>query len=186
MRVREQLGNTFICTSDIYYTENRRIVKYDEMPENLVNAFIAIEDKTFWKHHGFNWVRMIGAVFSSITGNGQISGTSTITQQLSRNVYLPEVKSERTIKRKFLEMYYAARIEHALSKKQIIEAYLNTIYLGHGCYGVNSAANTYFSKSVKDLSLLECASLAALPQAPHNYSLLKYANDGGELSEDSR
>ncbi len=171
---------------NIYYTENRRIIKYDEMPKNLINAFIAIEDKTFWKHHGFNWVRMIGAVFSSITGNGQISGTSTITQQLSRNVYLPEVKSERTIKRKFLEMYYAARIEHALSKKQIIEAYLNTIYLGHGCYGVNSAANTYFSKSVKDLTLLECASLAALPQAPHNYSLLKYANDGGELSEDSQ
>lgn len=171
---------------NIYYTENRRIVKYEEMPENLVNSFVAIEDKTFWKHHGFNWVRMIGAVFSSITGNGQISGTSTITQQLSRNVYLPEVKSERTIKRKFLEMYYAARIEHALSKEQIIEAYLNTIYLGHGCYGVNSAANTYFSKSVKDLDLVECASLAALPQAPDTYSLLKYANDGGELSEDSK
>lgn len=171
---------------NIYYTENRRLIKYDEMPKQLINAFVAIEDKTFWKHHGFNWVRMIGAVFSSITGNGQISGTSTITQQLSRNVYLPEVKSERTIKRKFLEMYYAARIEHALSKEQIIEAYLNTIYLGHGCYGVNSAANTYFSKSVKDLSLVECAALAALPQAPHNYSLLKYANDGGELSEDSK
>lgn len=171
---------------NIYYTENRRLVKYDEMPEDLINSFVAIEDKTFWTHHGFNWVRMIGAVFSSITGHGKISGTSTITQQLSRNVYLPDVKSERTIKRKFLEMYYAARIEHALSKKQIMEAYLNTIYLGHGCYGVNSAAKTYFSKSVKDLSLVECASLAALPQAPHVYSLLKYANEGGELSDDSK
>jgi membrane peptidoglycan carboxypeptidase len=67
-----------------------------------------------------------------------------------------------------------------------MEAYLNTIYLGHGCYGVNSAAKTYFSKSVKDLSLIECASLAALPQAPHDYSLLKYASEGGELSEDSK
>lgn len=171
---------------NIYYTENRRLVKYDEMPQDLINSFVAIEDKTFWKHHGFNWVRMIGAVFSSITGHGKISGTSTITQQLSRNVYLPEVKSERSIKRKFLEMYYAARIEHALTKKQIMEAYLNTIYLGHGCYGVNSAARTYFSKNIKDLDLIECASLAALPQAPHDYSLLKYANEGGELSEDSK
>jgi len=171
---------------NIYYTENRRIVKYENMPEELIESFVAIEDKTFWKHHGFNWTRMIGAVLSSITGHGQISGTSTITQQLSRNVYLPEEKSDRTIKRKLLEMYYAARIEHALSKEEIIEAYLNTIYLGYGCYGVNSAARTYFSKSVKDLTLLECASLAALPQAPHNYALLKNAAEGGEVSEDSK
>ena len=170
---------------NIYYTENRRIVKYEDMPESLIEAFVAIEDKTFWKHHGFNWIRMIGAVYSSITGHGQISGTSTITQQLSRNIYLPEEKSERTIKRKFLEMYYAARLEHALSKEQIIEAYLNTIYLGYGCYGVNSAASTYFSKDVKDLSVLECAALAALPQAPHNYALLKNASDEGDVSEDS-
>ena len=171
---------------NIYYTENRRIVKYEDMPEVLIESFVAIEDKTFWKHHGFNWTRMIGAVLSSITGHGQISGTSTITQQLARNVYLPDEKSVRTIKRKLLEMYYAARIEHALSKEEIVEAYLNTIYLGYGCYGVNSAARTYFSKSVKDLNLLECASLAALPQAPHNYALLKNAAEGGEVSEDSK
>ena len=169
----------------VFYTQNRKVIKYDDMPENLINSFIAIEDKTFWKHHGFNWTRMIGAILSSFTGHGRISGTSTITQQLSRNVYLADIKSQRSIKRKILEMYYAARLEHALSKEEIIEAYLNTIYLGHGCYGVNAAAKTYFSKSVKKLNLEQCAALAALPQAPEDYALLKFADDVGTTAEDS-
>ena len=166
---------------NIFYTENRKVVKYEDMPEDLINSFIAIEDKTFWKHHGFNWTRMIGAVLSSLTGSGRISGTSTITQQLARNVYLADIKSVRSIKRKLLEMYYASRLEHALSKEQIIEAYLNTIYLGHGCYGVNAAAHTYFSKNVKDLDLVECASLAALPQSPDTYALLKLASEAQDV-----
>ena len=166
---------------NIFYTENRKVVKYEDMPEDLINSFVAIEDKTFWKHHGFNWTRMMGAVLSSLTGSGRISGTSTITQQLARNVYLADTKSERSIKRKLLEMYYAGRLEHFLSKQEIIEAYLNTIYLGHGCYGVNAAARTYFSKSVKDLDLVECASLAALPQSPDTYALLKLASEAQDV-----
>ncbi|MBQ6151231.1 MAG: transglycosylase domain-containing protein, partial [Mogibacterium sp.] len=162
---------------NVFYTENRKIIKYEDMPEDLVNSFIAIEDKTFWKHHGFNWTRMIGAIISSLTGNGKISGTSTITQQLARNVYLADTKSVRSIKRKLLEMYYAGRLEHALTKEQIVEAYLNTIYLGHGCYGVNAAARTYFSKDVQGLDLIECASLAALPQSPDTYALLKLSSE---------
>ncbi|MCQ2562907.1 MAG: transglycosylase domain-containing protein [Mogibacterium sp.] len=162
---------------NIFYTENRKVVKYEDMPEDLINSFIAIEDKTFWKHHGFNWTRMIGAVLSSFTGSGKISGTSTITQQLARNVYLADTKSVRSIKRKLLEMYYASRLEHSLKKQEIIEAYLNTIYLGHGCYGVNAAAQTYFSKKVQDLDLVECAALAALPQSPDTYALLKLGTE---------
>ena len=157
----------------VFYYENRNIVKYKDMPENLKNAFIAIEDKTFWKHHGFNFKRMVGAVLQSLIGRGDIRGTSTITQQLARNVYLADTKSERTIKRKIIEMYYANQIEHDLSKEEILEAYLNSIYLGYGCYGVNAAARTYFSSSVKDLTLEECAALAALPQAPDSYALIK-------------
>ena len=157
----------------VYYDQNRKITKYEEMPENLVNAFVALEDKTFWKHHGFNWIRMCGAVVSSVLGGGQISGTSTITQQLARNVYLADTKSVRSIKRKVMEMYYASRLEACLSKEEIVEAYLNTIYLGYGCYGVNSAAKSYFSKEVKNLDLLECAALAALPQAPDTYALVQ-------------
>ncbi len=161
------------AVDQVYYDQNRKITKYEEMPEDLINSFVALEDKTFWKHHGFNWIRMCGAVVSSVLGGGQISGTSTITQQLARNVYLADTKSVRSIKRKVMEMYYASRLEACLSKEEIVEAYLNTIYLGYGCYGVNSAAKSYFSKSVKDLNLLECASLAALPQAPDTYALVQ-------------
>ncbi|MBN2935724.1 transglycosylase domain-containing protein [Mogibacterium sp.] len=161
-----------------YYTQDRKICKYEDMPENLVNAFVALEDKTFWKHHGFNWTRMIGAVFQSITGSGKISGTSTITQQLARNVYLPETMSTRSIKRKVLEMYYAAVIERKLSKKEIVETYLNTIYLGFGNYGVEAASESYFGKKPKDLSLVQCASLAALPQAPDSYALVQMLGTG--------
>lgn len=161
-----------------YYTQDRKICKYEDMPENLINAFVALEDKTFWKHHGFNWTRMIGAVFQSITGSRKISGTSTITQQLARNVYLPETMSTRSIKRKVLEMYYAAVIERKLSKKEIVEAYLNTIYLGFGNYGVEAASESYFGKKPKDLSLVQCASLAALPQAPDSYALVQMLGTG--------
>ena len=163
----------------LYYTEDRTLLSSDEIPEITKNAFIAIEDKTFYKHHGFNFRRMAGAVFYKLIGkSAEISGTSTITQQLARNVFLAETKSDRTIERKVREMYYAFQIEQILSKDEILEAYLNTIYLGYGCYGLNAAANTYFGKEVKDLSLAESAALAALPQAPDMYALLQ--NEEGE------
>ena len=158
--------------SDIYYDENREIAKYDQLPDNLKNAFIAVEDKTFWEHKGFNFRRMFGAIWNSLTGGGEISGTSTITQQLARNIFLPEEKSIRSLKRKIIEMYYAREIEEVLSKEEILTAYLNTIYLGYGCYGVDTAAKKYFSTNVEDLSLAQCAALAALPQAPGVYALL--------------
>ena len=156
----------------LHYTQNRKIVSVDEMPEDLKNAFVAIEDKTFYKHHGFNFRRMAGAVLNSITHRSSISGTSTITQQLARNAYLPEIKSQRSIRRKLSEMFIAWKLEQALSKDQILEAYLNTIYLGYGNYGVSAAARTYFSKDVDELDLAECAALAALPQAPDSYAFI--------------
>lgn len=165
-----------------YYTQDRKLAKYEDMPENLINAFVALEDKTFWKHHGFNWTRMIGAVLQSFTGSGKISGTSTITQQLARNVYLPDTMSIRSIKRKILEMYYAAIIERKLTKQEIVEAYLNTIYLGFGAYGVETASEAYFGKSVSKLSLEQCAALAALPQAPNDYALVQKL-DAGETPD---
>lgn len=168
----------------VYYTEDRDVVSYEDLPEDLVNAFVAIEDKTFWKHHGFNWTRMAGAVVSSITGGGSISGTSTITQQLARNVYLEDIKSVRSIKRKIIEMYYAGQIERCMSKEEIIEAYLNTIYLGYGAYGVQSASNAYFSKDVKDLTVVECAALASLPPAPDSYALVQVA-DSSTVTDDA-
>jgi penicillin-binding protein 1A len=139
---------------------------YTQMPINLVNAFVAIEDKTFWEHHGFNVIRIIGAVIDSLKSGRNVSGTSTITQQLARNIYLEDDRSTRTMKRKVQEAYYAMQLEHQLSKEQIIEAYLNTISLGNGSYGVQAAAFSYFGKNMNELTIGECAVLAALPKAP--------------------
>lgn len=158
----------------LYYTEDREAVPVSEIPEHTKNAFIAIEDKTFYKHHGLNIKRMLGAVLSRMTGHSDtISGTSTITQQLARNVFLSDIKSQKTLRRKLKEVIYAFKIEMAYSKDEIIEAYLNTIYLGYGCYGIKSAAYTYFGKDVSELTLAESAALAALPQAPDSYALLR-------------
>ena len=164
---------------NVFVEEGNRInVEYEQMPEDLINAIVAIEDKTFWKHHGFNVIRIFGAIKDSIFSGDGISGTSTITQQLARNVYLSETKQVRSLSRKVTEAYYSVLIEASLSKEEIVEAYLNTIYLGYNCYGVQSASQTYFSKDVKDLNLLECASLAAIPRSPDTYALLKHIQKG--------
>ena len=150
----------------------------------MVNAVIAIEDHKFWSHNGFNFIRMIGAVKESIFGGGEVSGTSTVTQQLARNVYLAEIKSQRTLSRKITEMYCMIVLEKNLSKEQIMEAYLNTIYLGFNSYGVEAAAESYFSEKASELTLEQCAALAALPQSPDVYGLLQHADFPSEDQED--
>ena len=167
-------GNVISTVGSSY--ENRTIIEYSDLPENLCNAFIAIEDKTFWTHHGFNIVRIFGAIKESIFSGNQIGGTSTITQQLARNVFLTDTMMQRSISRKIAEAWYSTRIEKKLSKEKILEAYLNTIDLGFGSHGVQAAAQAYFSKDVQDLDLIECASLAALPKAPSKFALVKRLN----------
>ena len=151
---------------------NRTVVSYKDMPENMVNAVVAIEDQKFWKHNGFNFIRMVGAIKDSVFGGGEISGTSTVTQQLARNVYLSEIKSQRSLSRKITEMYCTIVLEKNLSKEQIMEAYLNTIYLGFNSYGIEAAAESYFDTNAKNLNLEQCAALAALPQSPDTYALV--------------
>ncbi|MDR0853797.1 MAG: transglycosylase domain-containing protein [Clostridiales Family XIII bacterium] len=156
---------------NIYLDDGQRtLVTYDQIPQHTVDAFVAIEDKTFWKHHGFNYVRMVGAVKDKIFGGGQIGGTSTITQQLARNLWLSDRKSERSIGRKIEEAYYAYELEKNLSKKEILTAYLNMISLGNHSYGISAAAHSYFNKNVEDLDLLESAVLASLPKYPGKYA----------------
>lgn len=163
---------------------NRTNIKFKDIPKDLIDAIVSIEDKTFWSHNGFNIIRMFGAIKDSLTSGGSIGGTSTITQQLARNVYLPDTKSVRSLNRKISEAYYTVILENTLSKEQIIEAYLNTIYLGNNAYGVQSAARYYFNKEAKDLDLLECASLAALPKSPNNFALIQKFNSSDAVNID--
>ncbi len=157
----------------------RTMVEYNDLPEDLVNAVIAIEDKTFWKHNGFNVIRMFGAIKDTLVHGERLGGTSTITQQLARNLYLRDDMSKRTLRRKITEAYYTVILERSLSKEEIIEAYLNTISLGFNSFGVQAASQAYFSKDVGELDLVECAALASLPKAPNTFALVKrfYTSD---------
>lgn len=162
----------------LYSGENRTNVKYEDLPDNLVNAFVALEDKTFWTHHGFNVIRIIGAVKEKVTSGGSVGGTSTITQQLARNVFLKDRMTEHSMTRKIQEAWYAIQIEHSLSKEEIMEAYLNTIYLGFNSNGVAAASRSYFSRSVKKLNLAQCATLASLVQSPSELAPVQIYENG--------
>lgn len=148
----------------------RTIVKYEDVDDDLKNAFIATEDRTFFEHQGFNFRRLVGATLQGLKTKSMPKGTSTITQQLARNIYLAEIKSEKSLTRKIKEAYYAVQIERALKKEQIFEAYLNTVALGSGANGVQAAAQKYFSKDAKDLDLVESALIAGITQWPSRHS----------------
>ena len=152
----------------LHGTENRIWVDFEEMPENLLWAFICLEDRKFYNHPGVDWVRTI-AVMIKPSFEGQ--GASTITQQLIKNL---TDDNQATYNRKFNEIVRALNLEKNYSKKDIIEAYLNTVSLGAGCYGVKTAAETYFGKEVSELTLLECATLAGITKWP--YTGNPYAN----------
>lgn len=149
--------------------ENRIWVDLEDMSEYLPEALVAGEDKRFYKHKGVDWIRTIG-VF--VRQNNQ--GGSTITQQLIKNL---TDDNKVTYVRKFNEILKALNLERHYSKEQIIEAYLNTIYLSHGCYGVKTAAEVYFGKEVSDLNAAECASLIAITQFPSKYDPLINPDD---------
>ncbi|MDR3225311.1 MAG: transglycosylase domain-containing protein [Clostridiales Family XIII bacterium] len=164
----------------------REMASYDQLPSNLTNAFVAIEDKTFWEHHGFNFVRIVGAVRDSVFNNTDVSGTSTISQQLARNIWLTDTKSVRSYKRKIQEAYYAVQLENNLSKEEILTDYLNTISLGYHSLGVSAAAKNYFNKKVEDLDLVECAALASLPKSPTNLAMITTKDKGAVEKDDPR
>ena len=149
----------------------RTIVSIDQIPMDLQDAFIALEDKTFREHDGFNIIRIFGAIRDGLL-TGDISGTSTLTQQLARNVYLPDEMQIKSLERKIKEAYYTIILEERLNKDQILEAYLNTVNFGQA-YGAQAAAQVYFSKDVQELTLAECAALAAMPQLPGVYQMVE-------------
>ncbi len=163
---------TFIYDKDgneidrIHGLENRIHVSYENMPKSLVDAIVSIEDERFFSHKGIDIKRTAGAAASYIFKGGEVSyGGSTITQQLVKNITNDD---ETNISRKFREWYRAAMLEGKYSKEYIFETYANTVYFGEGAYGVEVASNTYFNKSVKDLSISESAVLAAAIQSPES------------------
>ncbi len=156
-----------------FYQENRNPVSLSEVPTNLINAFIAIEDSNFYKHKGISFRGILRALWENFKNKilfskeGKPQGGSTITQQLAINTFLTR---EISLNRKTKDILIALQIERNFTKDEILEMYLNEIYFGHGAYGVQAAAQMYFNKSVQDLNLPECALLAGLPRGPSYYS----------------
>ncbi|PKL17451.1 MAG: carboxypeptidase [Spirochaetae bacterium HGW-Spirochaetae-5] len=153
------------------FTEKREIVPYEKIPKNLINAFIAIEDNEFYDHWGINPKGIVRAFFVNIFAGGVKQGGSTITQQLAKILL---TSRERSLYRKVKEAFIALMIEAKYSKDEILNLYLNQIFLGHGSYGVESASKIYFQKHVWELNLAESALLATLPSAPNLLSPIRH------------
>ena len=149
------------------YVENRETVPYEQLPADLINAVVAVEDAKFYQHHGYDLLGIIRAALKNFTAGHVRQGASTITQQLARNSFSLK---ERTFRRKLLEVFLAQRIEDQFGKQKIMELYLNRIYFGGGLYGAEAAARGYFGKPAREMSLAECATLAGLIKSPNRLS----------------
>jgi penicillin-binding protein 1A len=160
-----------------FFVERRTVVPLAQMPRMLSRAFIAAEDARFFEHRGIDYWRILGAAFRNIEALDVVQGGSTITQQIAKSFFLTP---ERSVARKVKEAILAQRIEHYLTKNEILFLYLNQIYLGEGAYGVGAAATTYFGKPVQNLTLAECALLAGLPPSPNNLSPLRHPKKARE------
>jgi len=154
-----------------FYKERRIVVPLSKLPVMLINAFIAAEDARFYQHKGVDLRSIIRAFFKNIEAGAIVQGGSTITQQVTKSFFLTPTRSYR---RKIREIILAYRIDKAFAKDEILFLYLNQIYLGHGAYGVEAAAENYFGKSAEALNLAECAMLAGLPQAPSRFSPFRH------------
>src|SRR5215813_11612923 len=161
-----------------FYDERRKVVPYDRIPKRLVQAFIASEDASFFDHPGIDAFGTLRAAYKTLlrkaSGSGSIQGGSTLTQQTAKAVLISaegyKSSTERSLARKIREAILASRLESVLNKEEILYLYLNNVYLGHHAYGVQAAAENYYRKDVRDLTLAEMALIAGLPQAPSRYS----------------
>lgn len=165
----------------LYYADNGQVigessngqkrfwVRLDQISPLFINSILSIEDRSFFEHNGLDFKRIGGALVADLKAGKKVQGASTISQQYARNLFLGK---EKTLERKLKEAFYALRIEANYSKDEILEGYLNTIYFGHGMYGVEAASQFYFHKNAKDLNLAEAALLAGVPKGPSVYSPL--------------
>ena len=152
------------------FLHKRELVRLEEIPKPVRTTFITVEDVRFYEHFGIDFVGIARAVWENIKALDLVQGGSTLTQQLVKGLY---TRGERTFARKFYEAVLALQVEKEFSKDEILEMYLNQIYLGHGAYGLSSASRFYFDKEIKKLNLVEASILAGLPKAPHAYSPFK-------------
>lgn len=156
-----------ILLYEVYGEEKRTIIPFSEIPDNVKHATISIEDVDFYNHHAFDWRSIARALLTNIRHGRIVQGGSTITQQLAKNVFL---SPERTLLRKIKELVLAFQLEKRYTKDKIIDLYLNQIPYGSNAYGIEAAAQTFFNKSAKDLTLAQAALLTSLPKAPSYYS----------------
>jgi penicillin-binding protein 1A len=150
-----------------FFREKRMLIPFDQIPKTVIHAFVSAEDSSFFQHEGLNYLAIVRAFFANLRAGRKVQGGSTITQQVARSLKL---SSEKTYIRKIKEVILAQRMEANLSKEEILYLYLNQIYLGEGAYGIEAAAQVYFRKPAKELTVPEAALLAGLPQAPSRYS----------------
>jgi penicillin-binding protein 1A len=160
------------------YVENRETVPYEQLPRDLINAVVAVEDNKFYQHGGYDLSGIVRAALRNFTAGHVRQGASTITQQLARNSFSLK---ERTLRRKLLEVLLSKRIEERFGKQKIMELYLNRIYFGGGLYGAEAASRGYFGKPAKDMTLSECATLAGLIKSPNRLSPWTDKNSSREV-----
>ncbi|MBO4429014.1 MAG: transglycosylase domain-containing protein [Clostridia bacterium] len=167
----------YVETLRLHGAENRVRIDLENVPDHVRDAFVSIEDHRFYDHKGVDWRRTAGAALSFIDPGRSSYGGSTITQQLVKNLTGDD---GFTVKRKLIEIMRALKLERSLSKSEILEAYLNTVYLSNGCYGIETASEYFFSKSAADLTLSEAASLAAILKYPYKYDPVKFPSNNVE------
>lgn len=163
--------------AEITNNVTQNYLSLESISPHIINAVIASEDQHFYRHHGFDYLRIIKALFDNFISGKKKYGASTITQQYARNLYL---SFEKTYWRKLKEAYYALLLESNYSKDEILEGYLNTIYFGHGIYGIHDASYYYFGKPAAELSLKEAATIIAIIKAPTHYSPLTHYQQNQE------
>lgn len=175
--ILDKNGNSFF---EINNANKQSYVPLNEISDNIIKAFIAIEDKDFYKHNGFSIKRICGALIKNFKNNSISEGASTITQQYVKNLFL---SSEKTYERKIKEIAIAINLETKYTKDEILEGYLNTIYFGHGIYGINDACRYYFNKKPNEISLSEACVIAAIPKGPSIYSPINNFEKNKERKE---
>lgn len=156
--------------------ERRTLIRLDQIPKHLVDAVISTEDRRFYSHSGIDYYRIMGSAARNLRAGSYVQGFSTITMQLARNVFSDRISREKTLLRKLKEGKVARAIEKRYSKQKILELYLNQVYLGNGAYGIETAAQRYFGKSVRDVSLAEAAMIAGLLKGPERYNPRRFAD----------